>query len=238
MGCHGPGGVSSGPSIPTLAGMSAGYLLEAMEHFGNGERHATIMHRIVAGYGSEQLQMIAGYFAAQPFQAAAQEFDPDRANRGADLHLNSCDLCHSDSGRNPADDKGLLAGQWMEYLRNTLDDFRAGRSEGPDTMIDRIKMMSSEDLEDLVHYYGSFMTDNAAPEAPQNLTVTEVTTTTVTLSWMPPVDNADVAAYQVFRDDQLAGETDMTTFIFTDEELTPATSYVYTVVAIDGAGNA
>ena len=56
------------------------------------------------------------------------------------------------------------------------------------------------------------------------------------LSWAPVVDASAIARYDVYRGGTLAGSTPTTTF--TDLAVALDGSYAYSVVAIDGAGNA
>ena len=62
--CHGTDGRSVGGVPPSLAGRNKGELLQAMKDFKEGKRPATIMHQHAKGYTDQQLEQIAGYFAA------------------------------------------------------------------------------------------------------------------------------------------------------------------------------
>lgn len=70
--CHGTDGRSVGGVPPSLAGLNKDYLLKQLQEFRDGKRPATIMHQHAKGYTDEQLNLIAGYFAAVlPGQAAS-----------------------------------------------------------------------------------------------------------------------------------------------------------------------
>ncbi|MFM9883719.1 MAG: c-type cytochrome [Burkholderiales bacterium] len=62
--CHGTDGRSAG-GIPSLAGVPKEQIVERMKEFKDGKRTATIMHQIAKGYSDPQIDMMAGYFAAQ-----------------------------------------------------------------------------------------------------------------------------------------------------------------------------
>ncbi len=62
--CHGTDGRSAG-GIASLAGTPKAQIVERMKEFKDGKRSATIMHQIAKGYSDSQIDMIAGYFAAQ-----------------------------------------------------------------------------------------------------------------------------------------------------------------------------
>lgn len=62
--CHGSNGKSLG-GIEPLAGVEKERLLTKLRDFRSGAKPATIMHQISKGYSEEQLDLIAGWFAAQ-----------------------------------------------------------------------------------------------------------------------------------------------------------------------------
>lgn len=62
--CHGTDGRSVDGVPPSLAGQNRDYLLKQLQEFRDGKRPATIMHQHAKGYTNEQLELIAGYFAA------------------------------------------------------------------------------------------------------------------------------------------------------------------------------
>jgi len=62
--CHGTGGVSVG-DLPSLAGKPREEIVRAMQEFKSGARPATIMNQLAKGYTDEQIEALAGWFAAQ-----------------------------------------------------------------------------------------------------------------------------------------------------------------------------
>jgi cytochrome c553 len=64
--CHGTDGRAvEGEALVRLAGLDRDYILNQLMAFRSGQRPATIMHQITKGYSQEQLEAVAGYFAAQ-----------------------------------------------------------------------------------------------------------------------------------------------------------------------------
>jgi len=64
--CHGTNGRAvPGAGMEALAGMEKARTLQKLAEFKSGARPATIMHQIAKGYTDEQLDLIAGHFAAQ-----------------------------------------------------------------------------------------------------------------------------------------------------------------------------
>jgi len=62
--CHGTNGKSLG-GMESLAGEPKEKLLQKLNDFRSGDKPATIMHQIVAGYSDEQLALISAWFAEQ-----------------------------------------------------------------------------------------------------------------------------------------------------------------------------
>ena len=62
--CHGTNGVSVG-ELESLAGKPKDEIVRKMQDFKSGARPATLMHQLAKGYTDEQVQLLAGWFAAQ-----------------------------------------------------------------------------------------------------------------------------------------------------------------------------
>jgi hypothetical protein len=77
--------------------------------------------------------------------------------------------------------------------------------------------------------------DTTPPSTPTNLTATPVSQSQVNLSWSASTDNIGIENYKLFRNSTLIASPTETTY--QDTGLTPATSYTYTVQAVDAAGN-
>lgn len=78
--------------------------------------------------------------------------------------------------------------------------------------------------------------DTTAPTTPTSVIATQVTGTSVTLSWAASTDNVGVTSYSIYRGSTKVGSTTSTTF--TNTGLSQLTSYSYTIVALDATGNA
>lgn len=64
--CHGTNGNAvKGSGMDALAGMEKAKILQKLADFKSGDKPASIMHQISKGYTDEQIDLIAGYFAAQ-----------------------------------------------------------------------------------------------------------------------------------------------------------------------------
>lgn len=79
--------------------------------------------------------------------------------------------------------------------------------------------------------------DTTAPQAPQSLTLAGQTATTVTLHWTAATDNVGVVGYDIYADTVKLNAQPVTGTSFVAYNLTPATTYSFTVKAKDRAGN-
>ena len=77
--------------------------------------------------------------------------------------------------------------------------------------------------------------DTDAPSVPAGLVIGTTTDRSVALSWTSATDNVGVAGYQVFRDGVLVGTSSGTSYV--DSGLSASTSYSYSLLAFDAAGN-
>ena len=81
----------------------------------------------------------------------------------------------------------------------------------------------------------TFIIDTAAPSIPIGLTATAISSTQINLSWAASTDNVAVTGYQVLRGGIVIATVATTSYSNTG--LTAGTNYVYTVKAVDAAGN-
>jgi len=63
--CHGTNGHAQGGMKP-LAGMGADKIIAMLADYKSGAQPSTIMGQIAKGYTDQQIQLLAGFFAAQP----------------------------------------------------------------------------------------------------------------------------------------------------------------------------
>jgi sulfide dehydrogenase cytochrome subunit len=168
-GCHGDNGVSQWSDVPTIAGLAEFVHVDALFIYqdearpcaeskyrqGDTSRPAKTMCAIAAELSEDDIDGLAAAYAALPYVKAKQDFDADKAAAGQALHDQHCDKCHSEAGTNPEDEAGMLGGQQMGYLRNTLAAYANGSREQPGKMEEKLSALSADDVEALVNYYGS-----------------------------------------------------------------------------------
>ncbi|UQB42349.1 cytochrome c4 [Thiomicrospira microaerophila] len=160
VGCHGINGISDGPAIPSIGGMSEEYFINSMKEFRAGERPNTIMTRLAKGYTDQDIEDMAKYFAKQKYVQVEQAHDRQAAQLGQRLHNTFCDRCHDAAGTNPEDEAGFLSGQMRAYLEYSLQDYLSGEREYKESRMKReleslINRHGDAGVQQLLDYYAS-----------------------------------------------------------------------------------
>jgi len=111
----------------------------------------------------------------------------------------------------------------------------------PLTSYTGLPVLQSDDIAGCVHLYGAPdggggpPPDTQAPSVPTGLVASVVSTTQVNLTWNASTDNVGVASYEVFKGGTLMGTVNITGASIAN--LSPGTSYTFTVAACDAANN-
>ena len=168
--CHGKDGASTESDVPIIGGYSAKYLTDSLQNYRNKARpcpqakfragphrgESSDMCAIAGKLSDEDIGLIAGYLSAKPFVRAHQTADAAKAARGQQIQEGHCKKCHEDGGSSADDDAGILAGQWMPYIRHTFEEFSSGQRPIPKKMKPKFDELSKDDVDALVNYFGSF----------------------------------------------------------------------------------
>lgn len=168
-GCHGTNGVSKWDDMPTIAGIDsfthsealfayrdkARKCVESKYRLGDTSKAPTTMCAVAGQLTDEQIESVAAHYAELPFVPAAQKFDATLAAAGAAVHKKECDRCHTDGGANAEDEAGILAGQWMGYMRTAFQQYASNERPQDKKMKEKMDPLSAADVEALLHYYAS-----------------------------------------------------------------------------------
>ena len=153
IGCHGPGGSSVNPVVPSLAGQPAQFIATQLVMFREGMRKDVQMSPFAAGLSNADLNNIAAYFAAQKLTPPTDKADASTTAAGMRLAKQfNCVQCHGPALM------GLqhiprLAGQQHEYLKIQLRGFKAStRFDMDGQMTSATQPLSDPDIEILAKY--------------------------------------------------------------------------------------
>ena len=151
--CHGPEGNSQSPAFPILAGQTWRYTYIQLKDFKEGRRADPLMTPVVAALSRDEMIALGNFFAAQKPRPIAFKADPARVQAGrkiSDAVL--CPMCHL-GGLVGQNEIPRVAGQYPEYTRKQLEDFRAKRrTNDAGNMTSIAGTLSDEDIENLAHY--------------------------------------------------------------------------------------
>jgi cytochrome c553 len=151
--CHGADGNSANPQYPVLAGQSWRYIYNELKDYQAGRRQNPIMSPMAKNLTRDQMIALGNYFAAQKpkplaFQADAKRVEAGKAISDAAL----CPMCHL-GGFVGQNEIPRVAGQWPQYVKQQLEDFRAKRrTNDAGNMTSVTRNLSDDDIENLAQY--------------------------------------------------------------------------------------
>ena len=129
--CHGPGGNSSNPEWPKLAGQHSTYTYDQLKILKSGVRPSPVMNAQAQPLSDQDMRDLAAYFAAQ--KPAPGVASPDAVPLAEKLYragdasrgLPACSACHGPQGAgNAAAQYPRIGGQHAKYTANVLRQFR------------------------------------------------------------------------------------------------------------------
>jgi cytochrome c553 len=151
--CHGPEGNSVIPLNPILAGQTWRYTYVQLKDFKEGRRTDPVMSPIASTLSRDDMMALGNFFAAQKPRPIAFKPDPVRVDAGkktSDVVL--CPMCHL-GGFVGQNEIPRVAGQWPDYTRKQLQDFKAKRrTNDAGNMTSVARTLSDDDIENLTHY--------------------------------------------------------------------------------------
>ncbi len=151
--CHGAGGNSANPAVPSLAGQPAQFIATQLVMFREGNRKDPQMSPAAANMTNTDINELAAYFSAQPLAQSARVTDPARAAAARRLSEQyHCVSCHG-AALMGQQHIPRLAGQQLAYLRTQLRGFKAGtRFDMDGNMTSAMQALSDADIEILADY--------------------------------------------------------------------------------------
>lgn len=151
--CHGPGGNSTNPAVPSLAAQPSQFIATQLVMFREGNRKDPQMSPIAKSLTNADVNDLSAFFSAQPHASTAHATDPGTTASGRRLtEQHHCVACHGPAltGQQHIP---RLAGQQREYLRTQLRGFKAGtRFDMDGNMTSAAQPLSDADIEILADY--------------------------------------------------------------------------------------
>ena len=150
-GCHGEGGISKIPGMPSLVGLDPKYLVAAMKAYKTDQRKHDIMKSLLMSKSDADLESIALFYAL---------LKPDRAQtppvngkvKSGEAAAAACAGCHGNQGVSGNPVTPSLAGQEAQYLVTATKAYKDG-SRKDETMAGPAAALDAATINDLAAFY-------------------------------------------------------------------------------------
>ena len=167
-GCHGEGGVSATPGMPSLIGMDPKYFIAAINAYNGGQRKHDMMKTLVSGLSEAELNNIALYYALEK-PAKAKTPAPGNVAAGKTAAA-GCVGCHGEGGVSGSPTTPSLAGQDAQYFIDAMRAYKDG-SRSDATMKGPAGSIDDATVKNLAAYYAGQVPQ--APKVAKPMTVAE-----------------------------------------------------------------
>jgi cytochrome subunit of sulfide dehydrogenase len=168
LSCHGETAPSPFSDMPTVQGLPADAIENALFDFRAGTRPCRQsrcsragtcpdldMCTVTNALADEDIAALAQWYASLPFVPADQSFSGDLAPLGRQIHDARCESCHTEGGTTPIDQANRLRGQHKEYLRLALHQYRSGERMAVGMMDTSVKALTEDEIAALLEFYAS-----------------------------------------------------------------------------------
>ena len=151
-GCHGEGGVSKTPGMPSLVGLDPKYLVAAMKAYKNGQRKNDMMKSMLASVTDASMNNIALYYGLQQPARATTPAAGDKA--AGETAGAACAGCHGPDGVSGNPTTPSLAGQDAQYVASALQAYKQG-TRSDETMKGLAAALDDGAVKNLAAFYAS-----------------------------------------------------------------------------------
>ena len=157
-GCHGNTGNSLSPTIPSLTGQNADYLLVALNAYQTGKRQHRAMQEAVKGLTPKNFVDMIAFYTRQKAEKYEAPKPPD-PNRFAPIEdgealAKSCNGCHGANGNSQLAGTPSLSRLHPDYLSAAITSY-ANAERKHDLMKSFVQSLTEEDIFKIGLYYAS-----------------------------------------------------------------------------------
>ena len=151
--CHGEGGNSSTPGVPSLAGQPRTFTENQLILFREGVRPQEPMSSLMRGISDREIVAMAAHFAAAKPATPAGARDKALFERGRALAQKlRCGNCHETDYRG-RQQMPRLAAQREDYLYQVMVAYRENKRPGSDTMMSGVLYrIADADIRAMAHF--------------------------------------------------------------------------------------
>lgn len=149
-GCHGEGGNSATPGVPSLAGLPQDYLATAIRAYRDRERRHVLMDNLAEDLSDADAERLALYYVNQ--EPVRKQKPGNGPQQDVKELVEGCNACHGENGHSTDGAKPSLAGQNAKYLALALQGYALGKRDNK-TMQDAVAELDSRQMQALAQFY-------------------------------------------------------------------------------------
>lgn len=125
--CHGIGGSSVKPELPSIASQNPHYMLTQFARYQSGDRYdfTGVMKGLVDELSVEEQVAVVVYYANQPLVPPILNSTVEQRTLGKTIYDRYCQVCHGSDAKGGREHP-RIAGQQPRYLAEVLQMFRDG----------------------------------------------------------------------------------------------------------------
>jgi cytochrome c553 len=152
-GCHGEGGISKIPGMPSLVGLDPKYLVAVMKAYKTDQRKHDIMKSLLMSKTDVDLENIALFYALQK-PGRAQTPPISGKSKPGEAAAAACAGCHGNEGVSGNPITPSLAGQEAQYLVTATKAYKDG-SRKDEAMTGPVAALDDGTINDLAAFYSA-----------------------------------------------------------------------------------
>ena len=157
IGCHDAEGNSITPTMPSLSGQNAEYLVNAITAYQKGKRDNAMMQNQVKKLDTTTIQNLAAYYAAQtprePNEPAGETEGFNPVTEGKAVAA-TCNGCHGPDGNSRTARTPSLTRQHRDYLIKAINAYKNGGRKN-DVMAPFVSQLNDLTIENVSLYYST-----------------------------------------------------------------------------------
>ncbi len=162
--CHGKDGVTKEAEVPSIAGASAAYIKDTMDAFKSGKRKGvefehdgkkSDMNKVAKKLSDADIKALADHYAKKEYIAFNNKTDSKLVKKGKKIWKRKCKKCHGENGMDPEDDAGIIGGQPLKYIQESMEHFIEKSRPMPKKMRKKFKKLKEKDRVAVSHFFAS-----------------------------------------------------------------------------------
>lgn len=152
-GCHGDGGFSTTPGMPSLVGFDPKYFVATLKAYKSGQRKSDMMKSFVEAMSEADMENMALYYGLQK-PPTKKEVALNASQTAGKAASAACDGCHGSGGVSSSPANPSIAGQEPQYFITAMQSYKAG-TRTDEAMKGVAAALDDKTIKDLAAFYAS-----------------------------------------------------------------------------------